>query len=52
MVQSKEGTTTLAARLHWYYFHDTYHTGQTELLRQIAGKNDQIIRTYPVLHTT
>ena len=38
-----KGTTTLAARLHWYYFHDTYHTGQTELLRQIAGKNDQII---------
>lgn len=37
-------TTTLAARLHWYYFHDTYHTGQTELLRQIAGKNDQIIK--------
>ena len=24
-------------------FHDTYHTGQTELLRQAAGKNDQII---------
>ena len=38
-----KGTTTLAARLHWYYFHDTYHTGQTELLRQIADKNDQII---------
>ena len=39
-----KSTTTLAGRLHWYYFHDTYHTGQTELLRQVAGKNDQIIK--------
>ena len=37
-------TTTLGARLHWYYFHDTYHVGQTDLLRQVAGKNDQIIK--------
>ena len=29
--------------LFFLYFHDTYHTGQTELLRQVAGKNDKII---------
>ena len=39
----EERTTTLADRVHFAYFHDTYHTGQTELLRQIAGKSDHII---------
>ena len=34
---------SLARRLHFDYFHDTYHTGQTELLRQVAGTNDAII---------
>ncbi len=29
--------------LFFYYFHDTYHTGQTEPLRQLAGKNDKIL---------
>lgn len=29
--------------LMFFYFHDTYHTGQTEILRQAAGKNDKII---------
>ncbi len=29
--------------LFFLYFHDTYHTGQTDLLRQVAGKNDKII---------
>jgi len=38
-----ERTTTLAHRVHFAYFHDTYHTGQTELLRQVAGKNDHVI---------
>ncbi len=28
------------AGLHW---HETYHTGQLELLRQLAGKNDAVI---------
>lgn len=28
------------ASLHW---HETYHTGQFELLRQLAGKNDAVI---------
>jgi hypothetical protein len=25
------------------YFHETYHTGQTELLRQLAGTDDKVI---------
>jgi hypothetical protein len=29
--------------LLFLYFHDSYHVGQTELLRQAAGKNDKII---------
>ncbi len=33
----------LARRLHADYFHDTYHTGQTEILRQVAGTADKII---------
>ena len=37
-------TMTLGSRLFGFYFHDTYHTGQTDLLRQVAGKNDQVIR--------
>ncbi len=30
----------LIAYIHW---HETYHTGQFELLRQFAGKNDKVI---------
>lgn len=29
--------------LLFLYFHDSYHTGQTEILRQAAGKDDKII---------
>jgi hypothetical protein len=29
--------------LAFFYFHDTYHTGQTEILRQAAGKDDKVI---------
>ncbi len=36
-------TITRAALLHFDYFHDTYHTGQTEILRQVAGTDDKII---------
>ncbi|HUV27729.1 MAG TPA: hypothetical protein VMW34_10225, partial [Anaerolineales bacterium] len=42
-IQVGERMVTLGTRLHSFYFHDTYHTGQTELLRQIAGRNDIII---------
>ena len=34
---------SLAARFHFGYFHDTYHTGQTELLRQVTGVGDKVI---------
>ena len=31
------------ARLLFAYFHDTYHTGQTDVIRQLSGKSDTII---------
>jgi hypothetical protein len=34
---------TVGDRVHFYYFHDTYHTGQTELLRALAGRTDPVI---------
>jgi hypothetical protein len=36
-------TTTVGARVFFLYFHETYHVGQTELLRQLAGADDKII---------
>jgi len=36
-------TSTVAEWCQFFYFHDTYHTGQTDLLRQVAGKNDKVI---------
>ena len=36
----KETVGTLIAMIHW---HETYHTGQFELLRQLTGKNDKVI---------
>lgn len=38
-----ERGTTLGARLSFLLWHDAYHVGQTELLRQLAGKDDQVI---------
>ena len=35
--------TTLGQRVFFLYFHETYHVGQTELFRQLAGKGDKII---------
>lgn len=38
---SREGTVGfLIDYIHW---HETYHTGQFEILRQLAGKNDKVI---------
>ncbi len=42
-IQVGERMMPLGTRLHGFYFHDTYHTGQTDLLRQIAGANDKVI---------
>lgn len=39
----RERKTTVGQRLFFMYFHESYHVGQTELLRQLAGKNDKII---------
>jgi uncharacterized damage-inducible protein DinB len=36
-------TTTVAQRVFFLYFHETYHVGQTELFRQLAGKDDKVI---------
>jgi len=38
-----ESTRSRGEWLFFFYFHDCYHTGQTEILRQAAGKDDQII---------
>ena len=38
-----ERTQTRAYRLHFLYFHDTYHPGQTEILRQVTGVGDKVI---------
>jgi uncharacterized damage-inducible protein DinB len=35
--------TTLGQRVFFLYFHETYHVGQTELFRQLAGKGDKLI---------
>jgi uncharacterized damage-inducible protein DinB len=43
-IQSDGNTVSLGSRLFGLYFHDTYHTGQTDLLRQVAGNNDAVIR--------
>ena len=42
-VQSFLGTTTLGQFIFYLYWHESYHTGQTEALRQLAGKNDKVI---------
>ena len=34
---------SLGERLSFLYWHEGYHTGQTELLRQLAGTDDKII---------
>jgi hypothetical protein len=38
-----ERKTTVGQRVFGLYFHDTYHTGQAELLRQLAGTDDKIV---------
>ena len=37
------GEVTFGNHLVFLYFHDTYHIGQTEALRQLAGTNDGVI---------
>ena len=42
-VQSFLGTTTLGQLIFFLYWHETYHAGQPEYLRQLAGKDDKVI---------
>ncbi len=41
--QSGDRTLPLGALLHFAMWHETYHVGQTELLRALAGKRDKVI---------
>jgi hypothetical protein len=40
---SGERRVAVGSTIFFNYFHDTYHVGQTELLRQVAGADDSII---------
>lgn len=42
-IEVGERQMTLGQRLFGFYFHETYHTGQTEALRQLAGTDDKVI---------
>ena len=37
------GQMPVIAALSYIQWHESYHTGQLELLRQLAGKNDKVI---------
>lgn len=41
-IQLGEHTTTVRARLDGLHWHETLHAGSLELLRQLAGKDDQV----------
>jgi uncharacterized damage-inducible protein DinB len=43
MTVGNNRTMKLGQRVFFLYFHETYHVGQTELFRQLAGKHDKII---------
>jgi hypothetical protein len=34
---------TAGQQIRFSHWHETYHVGQLELLRQLAGKNDKVI---------
>ncbi len=36
-------TATRAAQVMFGWFHDTYHTGQLDVIRQLSGKSDKVI---------
>lgn len=39
----EEQNLTVADRINGLHWHETYHTGQLEILRQLAGTNDRIV---------
>ena len=40
-IRAGERMMPLGTRLFGFYFHDTYHPGQIDLRRQVAGANDR-----------
>ena len=42
-VKLGESAATLWKRIEFYSWHDTYHVGQTEYLRQLSGVDDKVI---------
>jgi hypothetical protein len=42
-LSTEKNGRTIGDRVFFLYFHETYHVGQTELLRQLAGKDDHVI---------
>ncbi|MBV7335639.1 DinB family protein [Chloroflexi bacterium TSY] len=42
-IVDEERKESLGARLSFLHWHETYHAGQFEYLRQLAGTNDSII---------
>ena len=44
MATKIDGEDTVGSALFLLYFHECYHTGQIDQLRQVAGKNDAIIK--------
>jgi uncharacterized damage-inducible protein DinB len=42
-MEQAKGDRTLGERLSFSYWHEAYHTGQTELLRQVSGVDDKVI---------
>jgi len=41
--QGDSNNRSVGQRVAFLHWHETYHTGQLELLRQLAGKTDKII---------
>ena len=42
-IYSEEHNMTVGDRINGLHWHETYHTGQLEILRQLAGTNDRIV---------
>jgi hypothetical protein len=42
-VQVGEKRRTLAGRVLFYFFHESTHVGELGILRQLAGKDDQVV---------
>ena len=42
-IQAGRGETSVGEWVVFLHWHETYHVGQLELLRQLAGKNDAVI---------